>query len=227
MQLRKILLLLGFLFGGVFSCVASTGEDPGEIDWQLLADNHYTLSGNLSSDLSFEGVHYKKQKLSGDWVLQLSSVSGARYLQGSETIKVLDGQDLEQLILLILVDIEQEHGGNLDKIHLSLGGIDEVRSGIAELFRYDSSVADRTLEAKDIDLAKIFANYISQTGLIQSICENAVAIGKKCAEKFVDLNAVTFSENYLGQKGHSVADLPDLGMPIDKLWFSVRLTNEP
>lgn len=184
----------------------------------------YLLDVPLSSGLDVGSVMYRKEPLGDDWLLQIKKSSGLALVpRDAGVAPILDEDDFYELMEDLLATIHREHDDQLDSIHVGLALVDPFRKASIEHLRTADINPDAIVEPKSASVRVAMESYISESALVESVCEMVVIIDKRCSEPAVSMNPIVFRSASLGKKWGEVRQLADAGIESDRIWFAIDL----
>lgn len=227
MQLRYINLIVLLLIGLSLSSVASCSQaNITELKWESISVSEMLIDVTLPSGVEVKGIRYRKEKLAKKWLLQLKSTSGTTIHSSQGRVNSLSQRDFKDLFAELISFIKKNNDGQLDRVQLGLGIITELWEDTASFLRKGAVPPSYKLKPKDLNLAKKISSHLKDSPMLKALCEEAVQIQKVCKNNFVSMNPITFEQDYIGKEWSQVNKLPNTGVPLDELWFSLNLRNK-
>lgn len=235
MQLKNInliaLLLLGLSLSTVTSCCQASET---KLTWKSspsqdsLMLEPILIDVVLPSGVEVKGILYGQERLAKKWLLQIkketASFENIAILSNQGETNGLSEQDFS-VLFTELISFIKDNNGQLDEVKLGLGVITELWQGTASSLRDGIVPSNYKLTPKDQHLANIISSYLTESLILKSLCEDSMQIQRVCKSNFVGMNPITFEQDYIGKEWNQVDELPNLGIPLDKMWFGVELTN--
>lgn len=226
MQLKSTYLITILLFGLTVSTIASCSETSSiNLKWKQVSVNEITIDAYLPSGVEVRGIRYRKDNLSKKWLLQFTSTSGIMLQFGIKQPASLPIKDFNSLFSELVSFIEKNYNGQLDRVHIGLGLITELWEDTTHFLRQGAVPSNYKLKPKDQNLAKKISSHLATSSILKVLCDEAMQIQKVCKNNFVGMNPITFEPDYIGKEWSQVETLPNTGIPTDKLWFELSLSN--
>ena len=223
MQLKyfKLLFIFTLTLNSTVAC-ALTGKDV--VKFEELDENIFLVSVQLSSGTDITGIKYKYHVLSKKWLLQIKHSSGISIKDKHSDKKDLTEEEFKELISILITNFA-DSGKSLDRIQLGLSLVDTLWDGTVAYLKESNIPLKYKLKAKDLGLTKTISTYLESTNTIQNLCRSIQVIKKSCNRKYLSMNPITFEPKYVDGEWKDIANLEDLGMPTDSLWYGINLTN--
>lgn len=197
-----------------------------KLEIETTSENDLLMNMKLASGTEVGGIRYKQERLSKKWILQIKSSSGTTIDSVNKDFEGLSVKEFQTLFTKLVTFIKDKNNGQLDKIQLGLGTINDVWKDTQKFILSDAVAKNHKLKSKDLYLAKLVSSHLMKNLVVNEICAEVVNIQKSCKNKFVSMNPISFKDEHSGKELSQVTTLPDLGISIDKIWFGLNLNNK-
>ena len=218
MQLIKALFITVICFNSALACAV---EKKSKITSKKISNNQTQIQVDLSTGNKITKIIYKKQNVNNKWVLQIKNPAN----KSSNTLSELTEKEYDELISLLFFYIESING-DLDRVQVGLSVPRTLWEETAIYLRNKKIPSDYRLTPKDTFLTNTIKESLATTEIIKMVCQKALSIQKKCSSEPIAMNPITFDENNINGSWSTVQNLPDLGMPLDRLWYEIRLNQK-
>lgn len=232
MQLTKAYLITILMSGLLFSAVAACSQIDGiELKWKpnpdkdVLLTEEFIIDASLPSGVQLKGIRYGKEKLTKKWTVGFGNMVATSINSNNGEVNSLSEKDFKDLFGKLISFIKKNNDGQLDRVHIGLGLITELWEDTASFLRQGVVPSNYKLKPKDLNLAKKISSHLKDSSILKMLCDEAKPIHKVCKNNFVSMNPITFELDYIGKEWNQVEKLPNTGIPTDKLWFGLSLSN--
>ena len=233
MQLRTINQMIVVLLSLFLSATASCSQtSSAQLKWKSISDNDMLIDVTLPSGIEVKGIRYRKERLTKNWHLEITNTTGSIQSISEMTIHSSNGevnslsqQDFKDLFSELVSFIKKNNNGQLDRVHIRLGFVTELWEDTASFLRQDAVQSNYKLKPKDRHLARKISLHLKDSSILKALCEEVMQMQKACKNNFVGMNPITFEPDYIGKEWSQVEMLPNTGIPTDKLWFGLSLSN--
>ncbi|MCD9030433.1 hypothetical protein LDO32_01620 [Luteimonas sp. Y-2-2-4F] len=183
-----------------------------------------TLNFTLNSGLHARGIIYRRERLGGNWILQIKSNSGANFVpEEAASIKSINQDEFIEIINSALANIHELHEGRLDYIHIGADLVDSFWSGALAHLRALPISPDEEVVQQSRSISDGLVRYVSHSPFVEAICGQTRNFGLECNGQSISMDPVAFQPQYLGKKWGYVKNLPDAGIQASELWYSISL----
>ncbi len=221
MRLKYFKLLFLFLFIMYSNVAYAVDDNTTTVEFKKIAINSYSISIKLFSGIKISGIRYKKIPLLNKWGLILQHNYGLNVKNRQSEKHRLTKKEFEELIF-VLISYLSDKQKPLNTIHLDLSLVDELWENTARHLRENIPLSYK-LKAKDLQIAKIIGLYLRSKKTIKNVCELSRLLDKKCLEKSIGMNPITFEVQYINSNWQKVKDLKNLGIDLNKHWYGISL----
>ena len=225
MQLKNTYLMTMFLVTLLISSSVSCSQTQNiSLKWSQISADEVLIDVILPSGIEIKDIRYRKENLGKKWLLQIKNTSGTTIKFGKDYLSSISRQDFSDLFADLVLSIRNKNGGQLDRIQIGLGLISELWEDTSFFLKEGAVSPSYKLRPKDLDLAKKISSSLESNLILQTLCNEVAQIKKGCISNYISMNPVMFELDYIGKEWRHVEMLPNMGMPINKLWFGVSLS---